>query len=204
VAPTMNILNDYNSDQSDNQQEQLVDPSDNQQEQLVDQLDYQQEQLVDPSDNQQEQLVDQSDNKQEQLVIEIKELDELDELEQDISWNQYINVNSSLEEEEIPGEIDEFQLQSLRKLAILRSKGLKFNDQLMATRAFKNPCIMEKMLDYHNIDPHGSFIVTDHSFKDAYNNLYKSNDANQIKQDSKDRTIHFVKSSKKYDKRRRI
>jgi hypothetical protein len=150
-----------------------------------------------------------SDGSEEQQskVVEIKELDQLQELDQDIPWNQYITVKSVLKEEEIPGEIDEFQIKSLQKLAILRSKGLHFNDQLMATKAFKNPCIMEKMLDYHNIDPHGSFVVTDYSFKNAYNNLCNS-DKNQVKQETvpqKDRTIQFVKSkSNYYDKRRRI
>jgi hypothetical protein len=150
-----------------------------------------------------------SDGSEEQQskAIEIKELDELQELDQDIPWNQYITVKSVLKEEEIPGEFDEFQIKSLQKLAILRSKGLHFNDQLMATKAFKNPCIMEKMLDYHNIDPYGSFIVTNYSFKNSYVNLNIA-DKDQIKEESvpqKDRTIQFVKSkSNYYDKRRRI
>lgn len=145
------------------------------------------------------------DDDTRQVEEEIKEITELQEIQQEIPWNQYIPVKSVLIEKEIKGDIDEFQLKSIQKLAVLRSKGLRFNDQLVATKAFKNPCIMDKMLDYHNINTHGSFIVTDYSFQDVYNNSQEVDD--QSKSDDKNRTIQFVKSSHKsnyYDKRRRI
>jgi hypothetical protein len=40
----------------------------------------------------------------------------------------------------------------------LRARGRTFNDQLMRTRAFNNPSIISKLIEFVELDEHGSNI----------------------------------------------
>ena len=152
---------------------------------------------------------DSQENEQDQTAeirdLEPQEIRDLEEIQQSIAWNKYISLES-FPVKKVVGQVDEFQLKSIQKLASLRAKGLRFNDQLVNTKAFKNPGIMEKMLEYHNVNSHGSFILVDDSFEKVYIELQSFNanaSSKPLKENKK--SIEFVKSShKSYDKRRRI
>lgn len=53
-------------------------------------------------------------------------------------------------------EVDPVQTQKIQRLLELRKQGLKFNDTLTRTHAFRNPSIMAKMIAFLGLDQYGT------------------------------------------------